>query len=48
MEAFELRKTRTKKVPRSHFERHYFRCGDCGSEKVIWLDVTSRRKVLGI
>ncbi|HEX9709855.1 MAG TPA: hypothetical protein VGB42_07830 [Candidatus Thermoplasmatota archaeon] len=48
MESFQVRKTRTKRVPRRHFERHFFRCGECGSEKVIWLDVTERRKVLGV
>jgi hypothetical protein len=48
MEAFQVRKTRTKKTPRKHFERHSFRCGECGDEKVIWLDVTARRKVLGV
>lgn len=48
MEAIQVRKTRTKKPPRKHYERHSFRCGECGAEKVIWLDVTERRKVLGV
>jgi hypothetical protein len=48
MEAFQVRRTRTKKVPRKHYERHSFRCMDCGDEKVLWLDVTERRKLLGV
>jgi hypothetical protein len=47
MEEVSTRKTRTKSKPRKHFERHFFRCAQCGTEKVLFLDVTKRRKLLG-
>lgn len=48
MEEVAVRKTRTKRRPRKHFERHFFRCPQCASEKVILLDVTARRRLLGV
>ena len=48
MEEVAVKKTRTKHKPRKHFERHYFRCPSCSAEKVVLLDVTARRKLLGV
>ena len=48
MEDVAVRKTRTKRKPRKHFERHFFRCPQCSAEKVLVLDVTARRKLLGV
>lgn len=48
MEEYKVRKTRSKKVPRSHYERHFFRCGQCGKEKILLLDVTARRRIDGV
>ena len=48
MEEVAVRKTRTKSKPRKHFERHFFRCPKCSAEKVLVLDVTARRKLLGV
>jgi len=48
MEIIEARRTRTKQKPRKHYERHYFRCSSCGTEKILFLDVTRRREVLGV
>lgn len=48
MEEVAVRKTRTTKKPRKHFERHFFRCPQCATEKVLVLDVTARRRLLGV
>jgi uncharacterized protein CbrC (UPF0167 family) len=48
MEAAAVRRTRTTRRPRRHFERHYFRCSSCGTQKILFLDVTQRREVLGV
>ena len=48
MEEVAVRKTRTKRLPRKHFERHFFRCPQCASEKVVLLDVTARQRLLGV
>lgn len=48
MEEVAVKKTRTKHKPRKHFERHFFRCPSCSAEKVVLLDVTLRRKLLGV
>ena len=48
MEEVAVRKTRTKNKPRKHFERHFFRCPTCSAEKVLVLDVTARRRLLGV
>lgn len=48
MEEVAVKKTRTKRKPRTHFERHFFRCPACSAEKVVLLDVTARRKLLGV
>lgn len=48
MEEVAVRKTRTKRKPRSHFERHFFRCPQCSAEKVLLLDVTARFRLLGV
>lgn len=48
MEEVAVKKTRTKRRPRRHFERHFFRCPTCSAEKVVLLDVTRRRELLGV
>jgi hypothetical protein len=48
MEEVAVRRTRTKRKPRKHFERHFFRCPQCSAEKVLILDVTARRRLLGV
>jgi hypothetical protein len=48
MEEVAVKKTRTKQKPRKHYERHYFRCAQCGAERIIFLDVTKRHKLLGV
>ena len=48
MEEVAVRKTRTKRRPSKHFERHFFRCPKCAAEKVVLLDVTARRRLLGV
>jgi len=48
MEEVAVKKTRTKRRPRKHFERHFFRCPTCASEKVVLLDVTARQRLLGV
>jgi hypothetical protein len=48
MEEVAVRKTRTKRKPRQHFERHFFRCPQCSAEKVLLLDVTARWRLLGV
>lgn len=48
MEEIAVRRTRTKEPPRKHFERHFFRCPKCAAEKVVLLDVTARRRLLGV
>ena len=48
MEEVALRKTRTRRKPRKHFERHLFRCPSCSAEKVVLLDTTARRRLLGV
>lgn len=47
-EEVAVKKTRTKRIPRKHFERHYFRCPTCSAEKILLLDVTARRRLLGV
>ncbi len=48
MEEVAVRRSRTKHKPRKHFERHFFRCPKCAAEKVVLLDVTARRRLLGV
>lgn len=48
MEEVSARKTRTKRKPHRHFERHFFRCTSCGSERTVFLDVTARRRLSGV
>jgi hypothetical protein len=48
MEEVAVRRTRTKRTPRHHFERHFFRCPKCSAENVLVLDVTARRRLLGV
>lgn len=47
-EEVAVRRTRTRAKPRKHFERHFFRCPQCSAEKVLVLDTTARRRLLGV
>ncbi len=48
MEEVSVKKSRTVRKPRKHFERHFFRCPKCAAEKVVLLDITARRRLLGV